>query len=231
MESESLANLVRRLIDADPDLRRCLELGIVNYSEVARRLKKAVEEVLEREVSVEAVKAAVVRYARRLREEGGGSEVKGLLKVLAASSLELRTDIVVATVRLTALPRLAAQVGEAMNSSRLLLLLQATNTVTVIGDREAVEKVIGVLEEDEVIEVQEGQAVIVVRSPREVVDTPGFMAYVTGLLASNGINISQVESVYTDTVIVLEHRDALRAFTLLDQAIRMARTMVAGDRV
>ena len=226
MGAEAIAELVRRVIDADPELRRCLERGVANYSEVARRVKAAVEEALGRSVSLEAVKAAVTRYARRLRSGGeglGGS----LLDVLGRSSLELMTDVFVATVRLEALRRLADAFPSLAGRARPLLLLQATRTVTVVAGSEVVEEVKRIAGGD-LVEIQEGQSVIVVVSPREVVSTPGFIAHIASLLASNGINISQIESVYTDTVIVLDRRDALRAFELLDQAIRMARAASGG---
>ncbi len=225
MAERSLADVVRSIVDADPELRACLARGVVNYSELARRIKPLVEEAAGGPASFEAVKTALIRYARKLRESGPPPAGR-LLEILARSSLELRTNIVVATVRLQALPKLVSQLPKLMGRTRLLLLLQAMNTVTVIVGEEAFSEIERLLGPDDVVEVQRGQTVIIVVSPPEVVRTPGFMAYITGILASNGINISQVESVYTDTVLVLSHKDALKAFTLLEQAVRTARRLL-----
>ncbi len=222
--AESLSELVRRIIDSDPELRQCIERGVVNYSEVARRIKPAVEEVIGGQVSIDAVKTAVMRYARRLR--GKSEQRSRLVKVLAESSLELRTDVAVATLKLTALEKIANRVSSLLGSARLLLLLQSLTTVTVIASSDAMRDILSQIPRSDVLDYQESQTAIIIVSPREVITTPGFIAYVAELLASNGINISQIESVYTDTVIVLSRQDALKAFTLLDQAIRMARRML-----
>ena len=70
------------------------------------------------------------------------------------------------------------------------------------------------------------QAVLVIVSPKDVVEVPGFIAHVTGILASNGINISQIESVYTDTILVMKLDDALKAFQLLREAIEVAKKSI-----
>jgi hypothetical protein len=228
LSERSLAEIVRSIVDSDPELRACLARGVVNYSELARKLKPLVEEASGLPASVEAVKTALIRYARKLRE-AGTTPGRRLLEILARSSLELRTNIVVATVRLHALPKLAPEVVKLMGRARLLLILQGINTVTLIVSGEEFSEVERLLEADDIVDIQRNQTVIVVVSPPEVVRTPGFMAYVTGILAANGINISQVESVYTDTILVLSHRDAMKAFTLLEQAVKTARKLVSSE--
>jgi hypothetical protein len=45
--------------------------------------------------------------------------------------------------------------------------------------------------------------------------TPGFVAFVTQLLASRNLNIVEFISCSTNTIIILSPKDALSAFSLL----------------
>ncbi|KON30744.1 hypothetical protein AC482_03035, partial [miscellaneous Crenarchaeota group-15 archaeon DG-45] len=56
---------------------------------------------------------------------------------------------------------------------------------------------------------------LVLISPQRVEETPGFVAFITHLLASREINIVEFISCSTNTVIVLDSGAALSAFSLL----------------
>ena len=68
-----------------------------------------------------------------------------------------------------------------------------------------------------------GQSAVVIVSPREIITTPGFVAYITSLLARHQINITQIESCHTDTVLILDQENALRAFQILEEALTLAK--------
>lgn len=223
MAAQSLSEVVRRLVDADPCVRECLARGIANYSELARRLKRLAEESAGRSASLEAVKAALLRYASRLREHGAGTPQRKLLEVLAGSALELRTGVTVATVKLQALPQLVRAAAELAGRTRLLFLMQSVSSATIIVSSEHFNHIERRVGRENFIEVYPDQTVLVIASPPSVVETRGFIAHVTGILARNGININQIESVYTDTILVLSVNDAIKAFQLLREAIETAK--------
>ncbi|KSW11608.1 hypothetical protein CF15_01910 [Pyrodictium occultum] len=223
MAAPSFSEIVRRLVDADPCIQECLARGIANYSELARRIKPVAEREVGRSASLEAIKAALVRYASRLRGQGTRTPQRKLLEILARSALELRTGVTVATAKIHALPRLAEAVAELAGRSRLLFLMQSLSSVTVTVSSEYFGRIEEKVGRENFIEVYPDQAVLVIVSPQEVVETPGFVAHITNILARNGINIYQVESVYTDTILVLGLDDALKAFQLLREAIEVAK--------
>ena len=223
---QSFSEVVRRIVDADPCVQECLARGLVNYSELARRIRPFVEAEAGRGASLEAVKAALLRYAQRLRERGYTTPQRRLMEVLARSALELRTGVTVATVRLHVLPKLAEVVTELVGRARLLFLMQSISGVTITVSSEYFPYIEEKVGKDSFIEVYRDQAVLVIVSPKDVVEVPGFIAHVTGILASNGINISQIESVYTDTILVMKLDDALKAFQLLREAIEVAKKSI-----
>jgi len=223
LSGQSLSEIVRRIVDADPCVQDCLARGLVNYSELARRIKPLVEDEAGREATLEAIKAALLRYSQKLREQAPQTPQRRLLEVLARSALELRTGVTVATVRLHALPKLAEVVSELVGRTRLLFLMQSISSVTVTVSSEYFDYIYERLGADSFIEVYRDQAVLVIVSPHDIVEVPGFIAHVTGILANNGINITQIESVYTDTILIMKLDDALKAFQLLREAIEVAK--------
>ncbi|NPA05760.1 MAG: ACT domain-containing protein [Crenarchaeota archaeon] len=218
----SVAEAVRRVVDSDPCLRECLAKGIINYSELARRLLPAIERLTGSRPSFESVKMAAIRYAEKLASSMEGIE-GSIVSLLSMSALEVRTGISVLTVRIGALRKLAGLVGELLGSARFFAMMQSLTSVTVIVDDEHLPMVRSVLSDDDIIDLYRDQAALVIVSPKHIVSTPGFIAYVSSLLARNGINITQIESCHTDTVLIISKKDLLQAFELLTSAIEMAR--------
>jgi hypothetical protein len=63
--------------------------------------------------------------------------------------------------------------------------------------------------------VESNQVALILLSPPRVETTPGFVAFITQLLASRNLNIVEFISCSTNTIIILSPRDALAAFSLL----------------
>jgi len=225
-EGSTIASLVRRLVDSDPCLRECLRRRLLNFSEAARQLKSAIEESTGRSVSIESIKSALIRYSERLRGRAGREP--GFVRVLAGSSIELRAPVSVAVFSRRALPSIVESLRGLSGSTRLLLLLQSYTSIVVIADSNTISTLVSSVDKRHLIEVWERQAAIVIVSPREVVEVPGFIAHITGLLASHGINIQQIESVHTDTVIIVSSGDAIRAYQLIMDAVEQAKRALSA---
>jgi predicted amino acid-binding ACT domain protein len=220
---ESYSAIVRRLVDADPALQECLARGIVNYTEVARRLAPLVEKETGEAPSIEAVKIALIRYASKLSQSPPPTPKRRLLEILAKSTLELRTGVTVATVRLPYLPRLAEAAGRLVGKARLFFFMQSLTSITVTVSQDTFEVLRNAVGDEGFIKIYRDQAVLVIVSPEDVIRVPGFIGYITGMMARNGVNISQIESVHTDTILVMDLEDALKAFKLLREAIEQAK--------
>ena len=73
--------------------------------------------------------------------------------------------------------------------------------------------------QSEILDIIDNQSALVLVSPIDIITTPGVINYVTGLLAFNEINVTQILGSYTDTIIVINRADALKAFQVLEQRI------------
>lgn len=63
--------------------------------------------------------------------------------------------------------------------------------------------------------VHTGLAAITLQSPEQLEEVPGIVAHLTRLLANRGINIVEMASCYTDTVLVIEKQDVATAMEAL----------------
>ncbi len=224
MDRMSVAEAVRRILESEPCFRECLARRVANYSAMARHIRPWVETLVGSEVSEHAVKMALVRYEPG---EERATPRRRILEVIAKSSVELRSGISVVTAYSKALPRILEAARRLAGESRLFLLLSALTTFTVILDEEHAE---GLLRElgDYVISVYRRQAAVILVSPPEIISTPGVIAYITGLLAREGINLTQIESIHTDTILVVREDQAMKTLDVLHRAIRVARQQLSG---
>ncbi len=208
----------------DPCLARCVELGVANYSATARMLSSYAAK-LGSSASPAAAKMRIIRWrASRDTNSCYGLTCEALLRLLAATRVELREGIAVISVEKALFPRLERLVPKLMVEARLFHMLQSINAITIIIDEEHLRAIKEAV--DDALEELLGQAAVILVSPREILDTPGFIAYITSLLAVNGVNITQVVSCYTDTTIIVSSRDARKTYDLITKAVGLARSLV-----
>ena len=56
---------------------------------------------------------------------------------------------------------------------------------------------------------------VTIHSPVDIEETPGVNAHLLGALASEGINLAEFVSCYTDTLLVIKQADTTRAYEIL----------------
>jgi len=189
--TKSVAQLVRETIQMRPSLLDALNMKIVNYSALARILQEDLGEG-----SIEAVKAAVIRVSdeiasdRKLREEA----VQSILKE-SKVRLQDKIAVVISPLRLD-IPH--------------IVTAHLTDQYVYVVDQTTMK---GELMDP--VKVQSNLVALILLSPPRVETTPGFVAFITQLLASRNINIVEFISCSTNTIIILDGQDALKAFSLL----------------
>ena len=222
----SIAEVVEELVIGDPVLRQCIARGAANYSRIARQLRRQVSRELGREVSIDSIKMALIRLAQRMSAgEHPGDDV---LRVLASSSIEVRTGVSILSLRLDALPRLYPLLPEIAPRARFFAVMHSVLAVTLAVDDTLVDRIVGEIGGDQILEMGRGYSAIVIVSPDDVMRVPGIIAYISNLLALNNINIVHIESCYTDTILIVDRHDMEKAFNLLMRHIEKARTLTGG---
>jgi hypothetical protein len=207
--SEPIARRVRAYLDSQPALGDALRLGIANYSAVARRIAAELEIR-----QVEGVVAACRRYPR------GRAELQreaGIHRVLRKSRIETRTRVAAITVAqgVDVLQRLGDVVEELLDENSLCRLIQVSRGTVVLVDEDSVPRVSRALREGQLVGIRKNLVEVAVTSPESIEETPGLLRHLTGVLASQGINIVEALSCYTDTIFLLHQQDLSRAIASL----------------
>ena len=192
---KSVAKQVREAIQMRPSLLDALKMGIVNYSALARMLQVEIGQG-----STEAVKAAIIRIAEELAKERDlqEEEVRSILK---ESKVRLQDKI-------------AVLISPIKIDVPNLFTAYLTDSYVYIVDQTLLT---GQLPRQ--VQIMSNLVALVLLSPDRVETTPGFVAFITQLLGSRDINIIEFISCFTNTVIVLDTRDALKAFSLLQNYV------------
>ena len=208
----SLAQKVFRRLDADAYLLQAIRLGVANYSAVAAKLRS--EHFPS--ASLEAIKAAVRRKALT-EEEDAATQSRALANLITRTRAQLRSNMAVITLY----PRTPVNPDKL---SRLLssefLFINSANAILLVFDQEYIDEVVALVGKPNIISKFKNACQLSLVSPREIEKTPGFVSYICDLLARNGVNIREYYSCYTDTIFLLDRKDALKAYQLLDEVLQ-----------
>ena len=188
--TKSVAQMVRETIEMRPSLLDALNMKIVNYSALARILQDEIGEG-----STEAVKAAVIRVADEISTRRTTRE-EAVLSILKESKVNLQDKI-------------AVLISPARLDIDHIVTAHLTDQYVYIVDQTTLNQQLPEAK------VQRNLVALILLSPQRVEDTPGFVAFITQLLASWNLNIVEFISCSTNTIIVLDSKDALKAFSLL----------------
>lgn len=213
-DTATIARQVRDYIASHPSVADALKMDIVNYSALARKIGR--ELGIRRE---EAVLAACRRYpVEKLR----GYSEDAIRRMLQKSRIQTRTKVATITVveGVDVLQRLGDVVEELLDENRVCRLIQVSQGTVIIVDDDSLSRVTKRLRSEHLIGVTRGLVEIAVTSPETIEKTPGLLAFLSGALASRGINIVEEMSCYTDTIFLLDRKDMTRAMEVLAQNLQ-----------
>ena len=211
--SPSVARKVRDYLDAHPPLGDALRSGVANHTAMAR---KVAAELGSRQL--DAVVAACRRYPRGRGDPFGEGAVR---RVLRKSRIESRSKVAAITVGLGAdvLQRLGDVVEELLDENLLCRVIQVSRGTVILVDEDSVPRVTRQLRETHIVRVRRGLVEVAVTSPESIEETPGLLRLLAGILASQGINIVEALSCYTDTIFLLDERSLGPAIATLTKAL------------
>jgi len=219
----SVAEATRKILGSHPSIMDALRLGIINYTSLAECIKSEVEACLEREVKTDAIKISIIRFADEIKETFDILEKK-VSKIISDSVLELKNDLSIVVARCEAFLSVLPRFMSVINKARFIQITQGTETFTIVIDLKFMKALVNMLGDENIVSITENQSAIILISPPEIITTPGVVAYITYLLASNGVNITQIISCHTDTILIVNRENALRAYSILEKQILLLRS-------
>ncbi len=221
----SVAEAVRTIVSNNASLLECLSDGLVNYTWVAESIMEEVKKLTGRKrVNIDAIKAALIRFEEELKHEKK-QLIRDIGKILAKSTVELQNDISVVTVKKYTVEQRINEIITLASDSRFFNFTQGKKSYTIVLSTEDVPRLLNELEEKDVLDRVDEQSAIILISPYEIMTTPGVVNYLTRLFYRAGINITQIISCYTDTILIINRKDSVKAIQILQDSIEKNRQL------
>ncbi len=193
-----ISELVWLYVKKRPFLKEIIREKTVNYSALARKIST---EAFGNKKYVNAVKMALQRLSHKLEAKEESLE-KDILSVLKSSSITLMSKIAVVVSSST------------LENIKPLSFVKSRDAITYIIHQQDLENI---KKSRSIRLTQDTLNLITIHSPEELEDTPGVISMILGLLASEGINVVEFISCYTDTLLVVNESDTSRTYELISE--------------
>jgi len=198
------AEIVRKYIKENPDIKDYLNRGLINISALSREI------IANTSVNdFDATMAALKRY------RNNGLAVNNS-EILDRSNLEMSSNISLIAVK-KSYESLKIITGITGNLKKLnsINLIETKNCFSIIGDNETIKGFSNFFSDEQIIEHKKNLGELSIISPEEIEKTKGYINFITMLLYRAGINILDIVSFYSDTIIILEEKDLTDAFKII----------------
>jgi hypothetical protein len=214
----SISKTVQNLIDEDLSLQDALQRDYANYSAIARMLMPKIKETADSDVNIESIITAVKRAKANYTILQGK-----IIKVVAGSGLNIRTDMAKVSVEKTKENLEKIRKTLATFSGDFLQVIEGNSVVTLISDLYSFNKIASIFTKKDVIDQKQNLSTVIIRSPEEITVTPGCVQAFYNAVSRRHINIEETMSCYTETIIILAMEDVSKAFAALTDLITEAR--------
>jgi hypothetical protein len=214
MEGDSIQKAVEGIMAKSFLMEQSVASGIANLRSVARKIRPSVGKA-----SVEAVAIALRRYREKAKRSGADSD-KVLSELLARSRVRVRTGVSDFTLLpgASSFPKVA-EIARKVDPGRgeTLQIIFGQDATTLIVDSENHEEV-GRLAKGIIMDERRDLAAVSIVTPKKVEGALGWVALVTRLLARNGINMIEMFSCYTETILIIEEESLARTLEVFRKA-------------
>jgi len=218
--SRSIAAAVRQVLDLDSSLQDSVARGYANLSAIARMIKPSIEEMVGRKVDAETITTSLKRLRGRYTVHP-----PSVARVLAGSLITVRTDLSKLSIRRTLSARMLTRMMMARYRRRLLQVLEGSSVIVLIHERAIHEKLKRGFPRQHITAEETDLAALFIKSPEEITKTPGCVTAMLQQLSRRGINIEEVLSCHTDTILVVGIEEGGRAFDALSELINTCRRL------
>jgi len=218
---KSITNAVKEVVNNDLSFQDSLQRDYCNISALARIIKPQVDQLLGgRNTSIESIVTAL----KRSRRDYNVPE-KPIASILAGSTISVRTDV--AKVSAEKSKKTIEKVAKAMtqNVGNFISVAESIMSLTLVFDDALLDEVKAMFGHDDILEVEDDLAAIIVHSPEEIIKTPGCAIAFYNQLARRHINIEDTVSCYTDTIVLVRMDQVGKAFNALTDLISGSRKM------
>jgi aspartokinase len=217
---KSITEAVRETISNDLSFQDSLQRDYCNISALARIIRPQIDHMLGRDISIESIITALKRS-----KHDYNVQQKPIAAILAASTITVNTDV--AKVSAKKSKKTIEKVAKAMiqSTGNFISISESIMSITLVFDDLLLQDVKGMFAHDDILEIENSLAAIIVHSPEDIIKTPGCAIAFYNQLARRHINIEDTVSCYTDTIVLVKMEQVGKAFNALTDLISNSRRM------
>lgn len=217
---KSITEAVRETISNDLSFQDSLQRDYCNISALARLIRPQIDHMLGRDTSIESIITALKRS-----KHDYNVQQKPIAAILAASTITVNTDV--AKVSAKKSKKTIEKVARAMiqSTGNFISISESIMSITLVFDDLLLQDVKGMFAHDDILEIENSLAAIIVHSPEDIIKTPGCAIAFYNQLARRHINIEDTVSCYTDTIVLVKMEQVGKAFNALTDLISNSRRM------
>ncbi|MFL6491147.1 MAG: ACT domain-containing protein [Nitrososphaera sp.] len=217
---KSITESVREIVSSDLSFQDSLQRDYCNISALARIMKPQIDHMLSKNTSIESIITALKRsrYDYDVRQ-------KPIASILAASTITVNTDVAKVSARKS--KKTIEKVAKAMiqGVGNFISISESIMSITLVFDDLLLQDVKVMFASEDILEIENGLAAIIVQSPEDIIKTPGCAIAFYNQLARRHINVEDTVSCYTDTIVLVKMEQVGKAFNALTDLISNSRKM------
>jgi hypothetical protein len=195
--------LTEKYLSEHPSILDCLKNGVINYSKLSRKISKELD--IEKNTSLEAILIACRRYEVKIKDEK--ILENKILKILKESELEIKNKIIVTIVDKTKyLWKIIEIENKFQKASDTFYAIEGSKVFTIITTEKQIQD-LETLFGEAIIKTTKNLAMITIKSPKDLENTPGVIGYLSSMFGKRGVNIVETMSCWTDTIFVISEED------------------------
>lgn len=210
---ERISKRVSEYLSSNPCILYALQEEVVNYSSLARTVMRELNTQ-----KFNAVLAALKRYP-----ESNPSLESEYKKALLKSRLEAYYSISNITVRNS--PSNFIKVSDAYRDiyekGGRIRIVQGSQGIVIITDKNNVDSIRSNFHDHEIISERDNLGELIIVSPLEIENLRGYVAYLSSIIAINGINVYQIAAFYNDITYIMDEKYMQTALNIFSRLVSL----------
>jgi hypothetical protein len=213
----TISHLVKNIIQKKPIMQEAIIQDIASFALLAEKLQPEIEKELEKKVKLPAVVMALRRHADELKAKHKP------IKFDFSSEIIMKTNLCdIAVVRSTGVLTKLNQIQALVSYEKgdVLNIIHGTAELSIITNQRYKDKVLKLLKNEKIINIEEDLVSLSLRFSREFFYTPGIVSSIIRKLAWEGVNIFEIVSTFTELTIITGKKDAVKGYNALESMMK-----------
>ncbi len=223
----TVSRAVKDEVGSDLAIQDAMARDYVNISALSRLLVPKVAARTRSRVK-DLSEVGIATALKRLRGSYSVSSPR-VSKVIGGSVVNVRTHVSRLSVEKTKRTVQAVSALLSEYPEDFIQVSESLSSITLIFDQRLHARVRRSLSGAEVLEEGDDGAAVTVHSPKEIQTTPGCISAFYNQLSRRRVNVEDTVSCYTDTIMVVDIKDASRAFEALTELVGEEQRKLAAE--